>query len=446
MPWVGGREVAMLLSATLMASSVAFYNGYPTVFPDTGAYLGMYNYGDRSIFYSLFLAPSRLTHTLWSAVFLQGLLVVYLLRLVMREVFAISSRLGFLAIIALLCMLTSLPWYVAYLMPDIFTPILVLGLFMLAFGFERLGRWERCYVLAVTYLALVVHYSHIPIALGLLIAGGLARWIRHESANAKPHLALPAMVIATGLAAVVTSNYLMFGLATLSPGGYAFEFSRLEQNGPAIAYLRQNCPTRNYAVCAWLDRMPMSSSRFLWADDGPIGRLGFIGERKEGIQIVTGTIEAYPMWVLRDAIGDTFLQLGRNRTGDGLGSRADAHNPTAPLQRLYPADFTSYISSRQSRGELNHLQFVPELDSIFLLVSIVGCVFAGQLCAFSRKWLPLELMATVGYAILLHAFVTGALSDPINRYGSRIIWLIPLIAIASWRTLLFPLRSQPYAC
>ena len=170
-PKVRGREVATLLTAMLMASGVAFYNGYPTVFPDTGAYVGMYNYGDRSIFYGLFLAPLRLTHTLWPAVFLESLLVVYLLRLVIREVFAITSRMEFLAVIALMCMLTSLPWYTAYLMPDIFTPVLVLGLFMMAFCFERLGRWERCFVAGLTFVALVVHYSHLPIAIGLLAAG-----------------------------------------------------------------------------------------------------------------------------------------------------------------------------------------------------------------------------------------------------------------------------------
>jgi hypothetical protein len=427
--------VATLLIATLMASSVAFYNGYPTVYPDTGAYLGLHNHGDRSIFYSLFLAPLRLTHTLWSAVLLQSLLVVYLLRIVLREVFSIRSRLEFLAIIGLLCMLTSLPWGTAYLMADIFTPMLVLGLFMLAFGFAGLTGWERCFVVALTFVALVVHYSHLPLALGLVTAGGIARWMRKRySGGAKPHLALPTIVVTVGLVAVVISNYLMFGLATLSPGGSVFVLARLIENGPAVAYLRANCPRRQYAVCADLARMPMSESGFLWSQDGPISKLHFIGERTEATEIVTGTIKSYPMWVLRDAIADTLRQLVRNRTGDGLQSRAEKQNPTVLLQKLYPGDFEAYLNSRQNRGELVRMRAIPDLDSIFLLISLGGCCLLAKLFAASRRWLPVELMGTVGFAILLNAFVTGALAEPLDRYGSRVIWLVPLIAIASWRT------------
>jgi hypothetical protein len=182
--------------------------------------------------------------------------------------------------------------------------------------------------------------------------------------------------------------------------------------------------------------MPVSSSDFVWSEDGPIGKLGFIGERKEGTEIVGRTIERYPRWVLRDALADTYQQLGLSRTGDGLASRADAHSPTVQLRRFYPADFATYLNSRQNRGQLAHMHVIPEVDSDFLLISIVDFFLVGILFASRRQWLPLELIGTVGFAILLHAFVTGALADPTNRYGSRIIWLIPLIAIASWRTAL----------
>ena len=426
--------VATLLIATLMASSVAFYNGYPTVYPDTGAYLGLHNHGDRSIFYSLFLAPLRLTHTLWSAVLLQSLLVVYLLRIVLREVFSIKSRLEFLAIIGLLCMLTSLPWGTAYLMADIFTPMLVLGLFMLAFGFAGLTGWERCFVVALTFVALVVHYSHLPLALGLVTAGGIARWMRKRySGSAKPHLALPTIVVTVGLVAVVISNYLMFGLATLSPGGSVFLLARLIENGPAVEYLRENCPMRHYAACALLDRMPMTSTQFLWSGNNPFRKLGLMGQKKEGLEIVIGTIEEYPLWVFCDASADTFRQLVRSNTGGGLNSWATNNNPAVPLRSLFPAEFASYMNSRQNRGQFDHMRGIRYLDACFLVFSIFYCVLVGILLAFDRRWLPVQFLITVGVAILLHAFVTGAISEPIDRYGGRIIWLIPLIAIALWR-------------
>src|SRR5580700_9275461 len=96
------RDALTMLVGMLMLSGVALYNRYPLVFSDTGGYLFCRNGGIRSIFYSFFVAPAHLTHTLWTVVFAQSLLVVWMLRVVAREVFAIRSRLEFIALIAIL--------------------------------------------------------------------------------------------------------------------------------------------------------------------------------------------------------------------------------------------------------------------------------------------------------------------------------------------------------
>lgn len=51
------------------------------------------------------------------------------------------------------------------------------------------------------------------------------------------------------------------------------------------------------------------------------------------------------------------------------------------------------------------------------------------------------MTAGIGLAMLLNAFVTGAFSEPSHRYGSRVAWLIPFAALASWREVLE--RPQP---
>src|SRR5271167_4220384 len=96
-------DAATLLTSALLLSSVAIYNGYPLVWPDTGGYLAPVNLGFRSMFYSFFVYPMGLAGSLWPVVFAQGLLVAYLLRLVLREVFAITSHWEFL-VVALLCL------------------------------------------------------------------------------------------------------------------------------------------------------------------------------------------------------------------------------------------------------------------------------------------------------------------------------------------------------
>jgi hypothetical protein len=49
-----------------------------------------------------------------------------------------------------------------------------------------------------------------------------------------------------------------------------------------------------------------------------------------------------------------------------------------------------------------------------------------------RKTIPTplgELAATVALALLSNAFVCGALSNPHDRYGARMVWLAMLVAI-----------------
>src|SRR5437879_1330445 len=160
-------RAATLLAPTLVLSGAAIYNGYPLVYPDTGDYVALADISFRSIFYSLLIAPARLTGSLWPVVFLQSLIVAHLLRLVLRVVFSIVSGAAFLVITVLLCILTSLPWYTGFIMPDIFTGVLVLCLFLLAFCGPSLTPRERKYVAVLAVAAAAVHLSHLPLAMGL---------------------------------------------------------------------------------------------------------------------------------------------------------------------------------------------------------------------------------------------------------------------------------------
>jgi len=410
-----------------MVCGAAIYNRYPLVYSDTGAYLMSHNDGDRSIFYGLFILPARVTHTLWSVVFAQSLLATYTLRLLSREVFAIKKNFEFLAIILLLCVTSSLPWYAGFLTPDIFTSLMILGLFMLAFSIRHLDLFDRFFVFALTFLAAIVHYSHIPIATGLLIIALLVSLIRFERVR---YLTTPAVVIVCAFVTIVASNYLTIGVASYSAGGYAFELGRLIEDGPAVAYLREECHRRSFRACSYLDQMPMSSSRFLWYT-GYLRAGGFVGQSREAAEIVKGTIESYPAWVFKAALIDTARQIRRSGTGGGLISYADDHNPTRPLHSLYPSEFVSYLGSRQSRRQLD-MSAVQIVDYGVVIVSLLACILAFIAALRSHDLLVLSFMLTIGLAILLHAFVTGAISEPINRYGARVIWLIPLTAIVSW--------------
>lgn len=433
-PPTAWREAATLLVASIMVSGAAIYNGYPLVHTDTRDYLTGANFGGRSIFYHLLIAPAQYTHTLWTVVAMQSLLVIYLIRLVLRHVFAIKSGLQFLVVIALVCALSNLPWCAGFIVPDIFQPMMVLGLFLLAFCYDRLSRWERGYVITLTFIGSIVHYSNPPIAIALLAAALIVRMaLRRRVSDTVANLATPAIVIAAALGALVVSNYLTFGLVTYSASGYAFELYRLAKDGPAREYLSRNCSDQKYEACGYVHPGPMSPYFALWGSKSMFKKNGFIGERKEGMAIMIGTIEQYPLWVLRDALAHTISQLGHDESAVGMDTAVHSDYPTAALRSLYPDEFDSYLNSRQSRNEFANPLGLQSLDHSVLLFCVFYCLFIAAVLARDGQWLAVKLMATVGLAVLVNAFVTGAISAPVGRYENRIIWLIPLLAIASWR-------------
>ena len=443
---------ATLFAAALLLSGAAIYNGYPLLDPDTSGYLRPVNIGYRSFFYSLFLDSGRLAGSLWLVVFIQSLIEAHLLRLILRVVFRIASAAAFIAITALLCVLTCLPWCTGFIMPDVFTSVLVLCFFLLAFCSRRLRPAELGYIFALTVVAATVHFSHLPLAVGLLLMTVLVRiTCRKQPQIPPPNLILPALPIAVALLVMMAVNYFTLGEAAFSVNGYAFPLARLVADGQAVIYLREACPQRSYALCEYIDRLPNDSDKFLWSPDSPFRKVGwFAGYRREGREIVVHTIMRFPLWTLKSALKNTARQVVEVRTGTGYGFASykiyENRQDTSDEIRTYcPSEYGAFENSRQSRGELAHLYNLNRLHRAALILSFLYCCAMGLLFARRGQWLQTELLVTIACAVLVNSFVSGALSRPSARYGSRLIWLLSLFALASYRQaydLLWPARAS----
>src|SRR5947209_3253454 len=115
----------------------ALLNRYPILFSDTGGLLEMGllpSMGwDKPWVYGPLAAIFHWRTTLWLPLAAQGLLLSYLLWLT-QTVLRKPSPWLHLAVCLVLAMGTAAPWFIATLMPDVFTPAVVLCLFILAFG------------------------------------------------------------------------------------------------------------------------------------------------------------------------------------------------------------------------------------------------------------------------------------------------------------------------
>jgi hypothetical protein len=171
-PWVPAAAVLLLWPA--------LWNGYPIVFADTGTYLSqaIHHYAgwDRPIFYSLFMLPLHCTITVWPVIVVQALLAAWVLWLVCRAVVPDMSGMAFACGVALLAVGSWLPWIVSELMPDLFTPLLILVLGLLGWVPEQLSRRERIGLVGLAAFMIASQLSSLPLA--FVLVGMRLAWDR----------------------------------------------------------------------------------------------------------------------------------------------------------------------------------------------------------------------------------------------------------------------------
>lgn len=217
----------------------ALWNGFPIVFADTGTYLSQainHHAGwDRPVFYSLFMLPLHGTVTVWPIVVVQALLAAAFLWLVVHVLAENVSGIAFVAGVALLSGCTWLPWLVCELMPDLFTPLLVLALCLLALAPDRLPRHGRSALVGLAAFMIATQLSSLPLAgvlgLVLLAAAGVRRpdagrrqwWWADPSNGLEPHPdAGPGPESASALPATGPAGMLwVFGNPTTTRAGLA---------------------------------------------------------------------------------------------------------------------------------------------------------------------------------------------------------------------------------
>jgi hypothetical protein len=430
--WRELKILTTLVFASLFLSGAAFYNGYPLVYPDTGGYIGLQNLSFRSFFYNLFIYPSLWFHSLWLIVFVQSLIVAHLLRLTLRVVFRVTSIIAYLAMIVLLCLLTNLPWFTGFIMPDIFTGVLILSLYLLIFCRETIGLRERIYLFLLTVLCATVHLSNIPLAAGMIGASWFFRvMIKNNDRLPVPHLLGASFAILLAFILIIANNYRTYSAFTFSHGGYAFLLARFVADGEAIKYLKESCPERKYKLCAYIGQLPADSDKFLWSEESPFRKVGWInGYRQEGKEIVKNTILNYPFSVIKNSFKNSILQLPMINNSYGICSYIDKPYPTNEIRKYYPCEFHAYATSRQSLNQLS-LNTFNRLHRMIICFSLLITVAIFFIYLKHKQYLPLLLLISVVCAYLLSSFITGALSNPDNRYGSRIIWLLPFFSFAS---------------
>jgi len=427
----GGAPAAAIAGAALLFAWAALYNGFPFVYYDTQGYVQPHYSALRTPYYSLSVTALRSAGSVWPVVFAQTLLTAHLLHLALRVARGKAPLLPYLAIAAALALGTSLAWVAGQIMADAFTPVVVLGVFLLGFGAERLGRGETAWVFALTAGAIACHLSHVAIAAGLG-ATALA-WRALTSPAALRRAATWGLALgplALGAAALFAASLATFGLVTLQPAGQTFLMARLVGDGPGRAYLEARCPEAGYALCNHLDREPLTSGYVLWDPAGPLQQKGVLRMREESGAIVAGTLRMHPLWSLETTARNFARQLVTFGTAAELPSYLHVEALTRAVETHLPGARESYRRSRQSRDALPR-DLLRGTSLVVVPLSGVATLVLGAALWRSRRTGPLlGLVVAVGVGVIVNAAVCGTVSEPNARFGSRVAWLLSFVALA----------------
>jgi hypothetical protein len=253
---------------SLMFLSVAIWNGFPLIFYDTGAYvlegLGHVFFVERAPAYAEFLFLTGARFSLWPVVVVQTLMTSSLILEVARiEVPGLTLR-GLVAIGALLSLFTGIAWYAGQVEPDIFTPMVILGAWLLLFRAGQLGMMGRYRVLALTALAVACHPSHLGLLAGLVIAAALVKLAsRRRPVLPRPDLGTGLVSLGAALCLIVAGNFVVTGKLFLSKSGSVFLFARLMQDGIVKQLMDDTCPpagNMNWRLCTYKNRLATSAN------------------------------------------------------------------------------------------------------------------------------------------------------------------------------------------
>jgi len=437
---------AWLLSLTLSVAVLlapALWNGFALVFFDTCGYvdrvLTMTMAPGRSFFYGLFLWTASLGwFSFWGPVLVHSLMTLWGIHLMLRCHKVPAGPVSTTFFCLALGVSTGISWYTSQLMPDNLIPLVVLALWLLGFCWQALRWHERMGLAALTLLGLLSHMSGMALGIGLVLVILLANVaVKGRGWSLSVYSLPPVAVVAASLLLMPILHYSLLGKASFTPGGPVFIFGRLVQDGIAQRWLAEHCPAPGVRLCALQDRLPHTADEFLWSDISPFQDLGaWSGSADAELgYLVRESIKEYPWIFAWTSLRDAAQQMTKVATGDGLD---EFQGPTRWFfTDLLPRTAKPFQKAHQQQGQVTR-QLFDALNSVHVPVaylSVLSLLVVAGVGVRARRYDLAGLALFVLAALMGNAFICGALSNPHDRYQSRLVWLASLVvgmAVVCW--------------
>ncbi|WP_170359800.1 hypothetical protein [Ruegeria arenilitoris] len=459
----------LLAVAVIACLSVLLINGGPLYYYDTGSYIRQGNValntflptineggdaaggiradqdstatGSRSLIYGIVMAIFFRASALTAISFFHlasVLLAVWLLARAANKSLEESRNTTLLTAVPLLiAAITSLPFYIAYMMPDIFAPVLLIVIAVLtAFG-RSMQVWELLLLTALAVFSVISHPSHLAIA-GLMVPFVILAALSVKTPGRWRAVMLVLMILAI---AVVERKAFQIAVETRTDKEVVYTphiTARLIVDGPGMDYLDEVCPNEDVPTCAlhealsWSDdpyrltvshiifeRSPrLGSFRLMTAEDRKNVALAQRDFAKavflsRPIATTLALAENGYRQILRDSIWMTIP------TEQALDNARHLARLDDDEQNLIQGGLLS-----KDRGWIEAVDILHGTVYAASFVTIVVLLLIPR--SVSRDIKLFALFILIGIAV--NALVCGGVSQPADRYGARVMWLLPFTA------------------
>jgi hypothetical protein len=437
-----------IIVCTLALMGPAIWNGFPLMEWDTGGYLARwYDHTlviNRAVPYGLLLNAGSF-FAFWPVLVVQSLLTIWIVALMLRAHELGGRPMLLTAIVVVLSAVTTLSWLTSILLTDIFAGLAVFAMYLLLLRANALKPWEKPALVLLIAFSAAAHSATLAVCAGLLLVAFVAsrfdrKWIPG------PRLAASGIALALSVAMVFGTNYLIAKKLAWTPGGFSIAFGRMLQDGIVKSYLDAHCPDPYLHLCRYKDQIPQDADQFFWHTDlfeKQLGGFEKLGPEME--RIVLGAIKDYPLWQIESAAVATARQLVHVHTGEGVENTL--WHTYLVIRDHLPEVLPALNAARQQQNPsisftaINQVHYPVALAGMALLpVLFVLGLFGGLPRPFA------ELTATAMLALFGNALVCGAVSNPHDRYGARMVWIgafVVLLALSYAFEHIRRARSRP---
>ena len=352
--------------------------------------------------------------------------MAYMLWLVVRSVLPQRTATCYLSLISALSVLTSLSWYVSIVMPDILGPALYLTFYLLVFARETLSPSERLAVMSIACWAVTAHATHMALGIGLyIVLIGVRLLQRRPKQQILRAAAAMALILATAGVAQLTLYGSVLGQPSLNGERPPYLMARLVADGTGRRYLEQHCGEVRWTICSRVETLAGDADHFLWDPDGGWGGAS-VAEQKdmqqEEMAFVSATLRAYP----REQFSKSMAAFWEQLQTFGIEDLDPGTWVPEQFDETLPGARSRYLASRQARNAL-HIEGITAFQIWVIRASLIGMI--ALLPLLWRKVSPklVGLSIIVVFVVIANALVAGTMSMVDERYGSRVIWLIPFV-------------------